>query len=290
MAQERYFEKFPVIEYDGNMAVDLTVRTTLMDVVSHNPYIYYPYQLSDNERADQFSYRYYDDPYKSWIIYLTNKIVDPYHEWYLSQEQFNEFITKKYNLPVETLIRKVKYYRTNWENNVTISVSRYDSLPINLKKYWIPNYGQNNVVISYNRSQNEITSTTNKLVSYSVSSNSFKKDEICQIYLTSGKIGKGQIAGGSETTVYIHHLSNSDDYVTFDETSYIFGEESSSTAIITDARVITQNISDEEEIYWSAVTYFDYENEKNEFNKSIRVLQKNIAPMMANNLRDLLKV
>jgi hypothetical protein len=290
MAQERYFEKFPVIEYAGNMAVDLTVRTTLMDIVSQNPYIYYPYQLSDNERADQFSHRYYDDSYKSWMIYLTNKIVDPYHEWYLTQEQFNEFISKKYNLPVETLIRKVKYYRTNWENNETISLSRFDSLPIDLKQYWIPNYGQNNTVISYNRNQKEISSTTNKLVSYTVSDNSFIKDEICQIYLTSGKVAKGQVAGIATGKVYIQHLSGSDDYVTFDENSYIFGEQSSLTASVTDSQILAQNISDAAEIYWSEVTYYDYENEKNEYNKSIRVLQKNIAPMMANNLKDLLKV
>jgi hypothetical protein len=290
MAQERYFEKFPVIEYAGNMAVDLTVRITLMDVVSQNPYIYYPYQLSDSERAEQFSYRYYDDSYKSWIIYLTNKIVDPYHEWYLSQEQFNEFITKKYNLPVETLIRKVKFYRTNWETNETISVSRFNSLPIDLKQYWIPNYGQNNIVISYNRNQKEITSTTNKLVTYNVSDNSFIKDEICKIVLIGGNAAKGQIAGIADGKVYVHHLSGSEDYISFDENSYIVGEESSLSASISGSQFITQNISDEASIYWSEVSYYDFENERNEYNKSIRVLQKNIAPLMANNLRDLLKV
>ena len=290
MAQERYFEKFPVIEYAGNMAVDLTVRTTLMDVVSQNPYIYYPYQLSDSERAEQFSYRYYDDSYKSWIIYLTNKIVDPYHEWYLSQEQFNEFITKKYNLPVETLIRKVKFYRTNWETNGTISVSRFNSLPIDLKQYWIPNYGQNNIVISYNRNQKEITSTTNKLVTYNVSDNSFIKDEICKIVLIGGNTAKGQIAGVADGKVYVHHLSGSEDYISFDGNSYIVGEESSLSASISGSQFITQNISDEASIYWSEVSYYDFENERNEYNKSIRVLQKNIAPLMANNLRDLLKV
>ena len=53
---------------------------------------------------------------------------------------------------------------------------------------------------------------------------------------------------------------------------------------------MTTNIDPSEEIYWKAVTYYDYENEKNQYNKTVRVLDKNFAQQISNNLRDLMKV
>ena len=48
---DRYFDKFPVITYNDNKVVDITNRVALLDRVSRNPYIFYPYDLSDQERA-----------------------------------------------------------------------------------------------------------------------------------------------------------------------------------------------------------------------------------------------
>ena len=58
---ERYFEKFPVITYSNNQVVDITKRVTLLDRVSESPYVFYPYDISNAERADHFSHRYYED-------------------------------------------------------------------------------------------------------------------------------------------------------------------------------------------------------------------------------------
>ena len=80
---DRYFDKFPLVYYSNNFVVDITRRVALLESVSTNPYAFYPYDIEDNERADQFCSRYYDDAYKSWVIYLGNKIADPYYEWYL---------------------------------------------------------------------------------------------------------------------------------------------------------------------------------------------------------------
>ena len=87
MFPDKYFDKFPIITYSNNSVVDITKRVALLDRVSRNPYVFYPFDLSGQERADQLSNRYYEDSYKSWVFYLSNKIMDPYYEWYLSEAE-----------------------------------------------------------------------------------------------------------------------------------------------------------------------------------------------------------
>lgn len=98
MSIDRYFDKFPVINYSNNTIVDITKRVALLDKVSRNPYVFYPYDIVSDERADQLSSRYYEDSYKSWLLYLSNKITDPYYEWYLTEKEFLEFIEKSMDL------------------------------------------------------------------------------------------------------------------------------------------------------------------------------------------------
>ena len=59
------FDKFPQITYSNNVIVDITKRVTLLDRVSKNPYIFYPFKIESNERPDQLSNRYYNDPFKT---------------------------------------------------------------------------------------------------------------------------------------------------------------------------------------------------------------------------------
>ena len=177
MPIDRYFDKFPIITYSNTQIVDITKRVSILDSVSRNPYVFYPYDISDNERADQISSRYYKDSYKSWIIYLSNKILDPYNEWYMNDEEFQEFLIKKYDTIVNAY-EKVKFYRNDWINSDNISVSRYDALTPKLKNYWEPVYSTGTNISSYKRKEADWSINTNKIVSYVVSNTSFVNNEI----------------------------------------------------------------------------------------------------------------
>lgn len=288
---ERYFEKFPVIEYANTQAVDITRRTVLLDKVSRNPYVYYPYEISGSERADQFSFRYYNDPYQSWIVYLTNKIVDPYYEWYLSESELNEFCDKKYGS--NFLARqKVKFYRNNWIGADTIDTAAYEALLVGNKKYWEPVYTFNDQIIAYKRTEKDWIVNTNKIVAYAVANNSFRNDEICNIVFSNNYIGKGQVSSVNEGTLYLQHMSGtflSNSVVTITGNSYIYGTESQTNSTFTTSTLIANNIPSAEEIYWAPVTYYQYESEKNEYNKTIRVLDSNFSQTMSDNLKQLLR-
>lgn len=288
---QKYFDKFPKITYANNEIVDITKRVKLLDKVSANPYVFYPYEITDHERPDQLASRYYDDPHRSWIIYLTNKIVDPYYEWYMSDEEFNEFIVLKYGSE-ETAKSKIKYYVNDWLNSEDIAVSTFDALPPSMRNYWEPVIGVNNRIISYKRKHKDWVVNTNRVIEYAVSNNSFINGEPCHIYFNVNESGRGEIMSSSNGYVYIKNVSGRylpTDEILITSKSYIYGEESKQTVKFTATRIAADNIPAEEDEYYKALTYYDYEYARNEFNKTIRVMDSNLKFTIVDNLKALMK-
>ena len=289
---DRYFDKFPIITYANNQIVDITKRVTLLDRVSRNPYIFYNFDIASNERPDQLSNRYYNDSYKTWLIYLTNNITDPYYEWYMSDGELNELVELKYG-SIYKAQTKIKFYRNDWENKEPISRSEYNALTPSQQKYWNPNYSDGYSIINYVRKELDWSTTTNKVISYSVSNTSFILDEICNIRLSDEYVGKGQVIATTNTAVYLHHVYGSfftSDEIILSGASYVYGTESNCNTVVTAVTSVSNNISEEELVYWKPITYYDFEVEKNEYNKSIRLIDSSQAIKAVDNLKTLLEV
>lgn len=283
---EKYFQKFPRIRYSNSQVIDITKRVKLLDTVSNNPYVFYSYDIGDSERADSFSSRYYDDAYMSWLLYISNNITDPYYEWYLSPKELDDFVEKKYGSLSDAKL-KIKNYRNNWENQEEITVSGYNSLNEEQQTYWTPVY-KNGVLYSYSRKQEDWLASTNKIVSYAVSNTSFVEDELCDVVFSSGVTGRGQVVQSSNSNVYVKNVSgNFNDEVTAN--SYIYGRESTVNTAFTSVSVISQTISSNVESYYTPISYFDYEYEKNEFNRTIRVIDSEYKYLAVENLIDLME-
>ena len=286
---ETYFSKFPLISYSNSVAIDITKRVKLLDRVSSNPFAFFPYDISNGERADNFSNRYYDDPFMSWLIYLSNNIVDPYYEWYLQNNEIEELIIKKYG-SIEQAKLKIKFYRNDWENKEPIYLSGYAALPEQLKFYWKPIYSGTKIK-EYTRVEEDWTFNTNKIVAYAVSNTSFTYDEVCDIVFSAGQVGKGQVVQSSNNIVYLKNISGTNvanSSVPITGSSYIYGQESQVNTVFTSAQVKSDGIPSEELIYYTPITYYDYELEKNEFNSSIRVIDRNLKSVASDNLRTLM--
>ena len=292
---KRYFENFPVVTYANTQIVDITRRVKVLENISTNPYVFYPYELDASERADQFSSRYYQDSFKSWIVYLSNNITDPYYGWYMQNEEFNSFLVTKY-VSLANAYNKTSFYRNNWSDVPNIAVNNFDALPTSLQKYWLPVYGSSGVVTSYSRVAQDWTINTNKVVSFPVSNTSFAIDEICNIVYSNNVTGTGQaVQTINGNTLYLQHVSGtfltSQDgnfSYTASNTGYIYGTQSGVNTAFTGSTLQANNLLAEEEAYWAPVTYYEYESEKNEFNKTIRVLDNRLSGTVANNLRDLM--
>jgi hypothetical protein len=326
---ERYFEKFPIITYSNTQAIDITRRTAILEKIQSNPYVFYPYEISSEERADQFSYRYYQDPYYSWLVYMSNKIVDPYYEWYLNEDQFDSFITKKYG-SIPDAQQSIYYYKNNWEADQerSIPLSVYNALTNDEKPYWSPNFNAGGQPTSYNRTQKNWERDTNKMVAYIVNATPYQLetlsyDEIVNIVVDPETTGNGQfVISNTETVtvtvsipnsvytntytydvsrVYLQHMRgyfSPQQNVTFTANSYLYGTTSginvaidvvyANTINAIAVHTLADNIPDDLDVYYSPVTYYDYEYAKNEYNKTIKVFESSYAQQTANELKTLL--
>lgn len=291
---ERYFDKFQTIQYSNNVVKNITQRATFVTSVYNNPLFYYPYDIADGERPDMIADRYYKDQYQSWQLYLANKVVDPYYDWYVDQTTFDKFIVKKYG-SLANAVTKIKYYRNNWyaDTSPAISTQQYSTLDPSLQKFYAPVPINDTIVANpkqYVRKQEDWKIQTNAIARYTVvNGSSFIHDEICDIKFSSLQSGVGQVTFANTTTVILQNLSGVVTTGTIDGSSVLTGRESNTETVFTNAQSVANNIPASETAYWSPVTYYEHEQEINEQNKSILVLKSQYAPTVTKQLKDLLK-
>ena len=58
----KYFEQFPLINYEGKLVRDITRRTNFTKEVSNNPMLYMPYTVKEGERPEQFKFQSFETP------------------------------------------------------------------------------------------------------------------------------------------------------------------------------------------------------------------------------------
>lgn len=289
---ETYFSKFPTIAYGNNICVNITERATLLNKVYQNPYLYYSYDVVAGERPDNVASRYYDDPYMSWILYFSNKTDDPYYGWYMDQLTFDQYLTKKYGSTINAQ-SKTSFYRNNWYSNPDgISTSQYNTLDPSLQKYYEPNYGNDvygTVPLNYVRLRKDWTMQTNSIVNYTVNTTAsqFAVDEIVDVYFNNVYSGYGQVTYSGTNQIIIQHVNG---VVTGSilGSCYLIGRESKHNVFFTAVNLLTNVIPTIELSYWSPVTYYDYENELNEQNKSIHIMDKRYSSQLVSDLKKIL--
>ena len=291
----RYFEKFPNIYYRNSICKDLSRRISIDNNtdIQGNYDIFYPYELKSHLRPDHVSEYYYEDSELDWLVYLTNKVVDPYYEWYLNDQQFQSMLREKYE-SFENSIRLIKYYQNNWSNDDTsLTVSFYENnLEQKLKKYYKPDWGMGRKIISYSRKQDDSIVNTNRIVNYDIqyqSANTFIVGEPVDFKLVTSVIGQGQVCYANQTNILVQSVTG-DIYSNSTYSVIINGTQSSSNCTSNNSSIVTQNISLDEEVYWSPVTCFDYEVNLNEQKKNINLIaagpHQQIVQQIANTLHE----
>mgnify|MGYP003676532269 FL=1 len=86
---------------DGNQKIvtDLMrrvkVRSKIIDEVS----LYDTYDVPNGEKPEDTAYKHFGDPELHWVILMTNNITDRYYGWPLTNQDFEKYITTKYDNP-----------------------------------------------------------------------------------------------------------------------------------------------------------------------------------------------
>jgi hypothetical protein len=93
----RYFRNYPTIQYQGKSVRDLSRRSKVRDDLLSDPYIFLPYTVREGEKPETISELYYGTVDDTWLVLLANNITDPYYEWPMDEEQFNQYFIDKYS-------------------------------------------------------------------------------------------------------------------------------------------------------------------------------------------------
>lgn len=275
-----YFNYFPTTNFNNNLATNLLAKIKFDQSVIRNLAVFYNYNIKQGERADQIASKYYEDPLLDWLIYLANDITDPYLEWYLTQEQFIEFIKEKYG-SVEKAQEKIAFYRNNYKEDDTIlSTTQYGNLSYLVKKYYRPVIGLSNNIVSYVRKELDQVLENNKVVVLNVGAP--------QNFIEEEKITQGNVFG-FVSQVGSNSLTITKVTGTFSNTANVVGSDSNTTSNVTIVNVVSQPINVVESSFWEAVSYYKYEEELNESRSIIRILDKSYVGKIEKDIRELFR-
>lgn len=272
-----YFDKLPTITYNNQLSKNLLARARLSDSIRATRTAFYPYTIDTNDRIDHLSNLYYENPGYTWLIWLTNNMVDPYFDVPLSEDDLVNHIITKYG-SYSLAARKIKLYRNNWYDNVdqTLTVAQYNSLGDGTQKYFDPVLDNVLNVAKYVRKRDDDMMITNKVQSVTISSvtGTFTVGEEVQTNATNYAF-----------VTYVGTSSITVQHVTGTLSGTIAGQESGATATVGTVTTIAQPIPATDAAFWSPVTFLEYEQELNEAKKAIKLLDIRYASQAEADLR-----
>ena len=257
----------PIFTYANTVCRDITRNFRFGADVAKNPNLFYPLQVPEGMRADAMAYFYFDDPYLDWEIYHANRIVDPMYGWPLTQYDFNKFIETKYGSQRTAQLR-IRNYKLNPTAGYDITPERYNSIPFGWRKYYTPNYGFGSSVVSYKRVDESWTVNTNQILQFNFSNGAlqFNTGDLVTISNNAGyPVGNCEVAGvANDTAIFVKNISGNTD-----ANNNVLGGHSNTSLTITDTDTLQINIPLDEFVFWTPVSYYDYEMEKNGENRNI---------------------
>lgn len=113
----KYFEYFPRVSYKGNVLTNITRKVDFSETIFSEASVFLPYTIEDDALPEDIAFYYYGDVKYVWIVFLSNNIIDPYHEWPLSEQKFNSYLIRKY----ADLSSKSGTKVLDWLQNTTIT-------------------------------------------------------------------------------------------------------------------------------------------------------------------------
>lgn len=282
---ELFFTKFPVINYANTQCIDITKRVTLDSGLRRNPIVYDTHDLTRATRADIIAENYYGDPAMEWILFLVNGVIDPYYGWNLNEFDFDEHIIKKYGSE-ELSIQKIAYYKINTGDETEYSIEFYNSyITENLKKYYSPNFDENLEISSYSRRIDDLIVNTNKVYQFEITlPNTSPNFLIGELVTAMPGSANGEVVFANSTFLKVKNVSGN-----FASVTNVKGRNTTANAAVLSTTLLNTNIPDDEAVYWSPVTYYDYENEINEKHKSIKLMNPTYASETAYKMRNVFK-
>jgi hypothetical protein len=97
-----YFNNFPTFYYDiksqrkFELVVDILRRVRINTAAQESLSNYGEYIIKDHDRPDTIAHKLYGDSELHWVILLFNEIHNPYYEWPMNRQSFENYCAEKY--------------------------------------------------------------------------------------------------------------------------------------------------------------------------------------------------
>ena len=134
-----YFNLMPKIYYDSagigqpKIVTNLMRRVGLRAKVKTNTMLFDTYKVKEGETPEIIAHKLYGDSELHWIIMLVNNIIDRYHDWPMSTNQFNSYLNQKYvdadGNPDMSGVHHYEIDQTSGDTKVTIEVTDLTTYP-----------------------------------------------------------------------------------------------------------------------------------------------------------------
>ena len=178
-------------------------------------------------------------------------------------------------------------YRNNWsEDESVITIAAYNALATNLKKLWAPVTGYSGSINGYERAKSDTYITTNKIdaLTITITSNTgFVVGQKLTQYNGATPVANAYVTFANTSTLVVQHLDGG-----FQANASYVLTSSTANATVSGVTTIKQNFANNEALYYSSYSYYDYENEINEQKRSIKLLDNRYTATVERQFRQLM--
>ena len=275
-----YFDNHPIIDYSNNSVRNILSRVRFSEQTRNNNFVLFPYTVREGERADTIAYDYYNNSKYAWLVWMSNDIVDPYYQFPLGSNDFNNAMKAKYG-SIEKAQRVIVGFKTNWEDDFSsITIGQYESFPASSRKYWTPEFDINSNIFGYVRSKADLFAATNQILQLTTTAAvGFIEGEIVEVDNTN----YATVIAVSGTTILLQHLIGQ-----IQESDVLTGTVSGLTATVDAAVIAQQVIPLSEYVYWKVITAFDYHEQRSLDSRNIKLLSSTFKSNAERQMFDLL--
>ena len=127
-----FFDSMPKIIYDskGNgevkIVTNLLKRVAVRTKIKTNSLILDTYNVKNGETPESIADKLYDDPELHWVVLMINDITDRYHQWPMYEQQFNTYVSEKYDNPDD--VHHYEISQTSGDTSTKIEVYNNSAL------------------------------------------------------------------------------------------------------------------------------------------------------------------
>lgn len=258
-----YFSNFPTVQYKTDLVNSEAKNIMLRGIMREEAkkLTLETLEMRSGDRADYLSYLLYKTPENDFLFYLLNDIVDPYYEWYLTEEQFNIYIQNKYSDIEEVHHYKKKTTKKSLtavyvrENGGGSGYANNDLLVVGKTRDFISGRGTASV----------LTDSSGSILRFSVANAGYDIEQPFYYVFRRGNAGLDNMT--ANIVPVVEDLNGDGVIINVETYSYL---------------------PDSEQLKYEPVTNYEYERDKNYGNRLLNAIQPNIASKVKTQLKSLL--